>query len=197
MALLSSKTTVPPDGFKYLQRETGLWIRADIWDELVDLVIAHREHKGLPKYERGTVDREIQRQMCLGAAKGVCRGEPGENYQPLDDKVRSLSLDMIVEAGRTLVAWVTSHTMASPEESKRRADICRSCPFNKEIPQCICTPLYKAMAAMIPASRREEGLLICGICGCSLAAKVLAPIDVVRAGNPEGTKLPEWCWQAA
>lgn len=196
MALLGSLTTHPPDGWKYLQRETGVWIYGDIYSELVEHVIAHRRHKGLTPIDPDTVGKEVQRQICLGAFPGVCNAEQDETYVPFKDIGRSLSLDKIEAFSRTLLAWLASGTgFVSKEESSARAATCRSCPFNKTAPACVCTAFFKAINAMIPADRNEDGLKICTLCGCSLKAKVLAPLSVVREGNPPNLNLPEWCWQ--
>jgi len=198
MALLNGTTLHPPDGWRYLQPETHLWIKADMHDELVDLVVAHREHKGLTPTDRKTVSLEIQRQICLGAPKGTCKGEPGENYAPFIDQSRSLSLTKLALFSETLVRWLKDGLhMVSPVESKARAEICRGCPFNKTPAACSCTPFWKLIDALVPKERHEDGLFVCALCGCALKAKILAPLDVAREGNPVGLRLPSWCWQTA
>lgn len=197
MALLNSLRTEPPDGWRYLQRETGVWIRAELCDELVAQVIAHRQHKGLAPTDTQSVLLEIQRQLCLGAPKGVCKPEKGEDYIPLKDEARKLDLKTIAGASEALVFWLKSGLgMVSKERAKERADICRSCQFNRPVPNCVCTPFWKIIDALIPKDRREPGLSVCGLCKCSLAAKVLAPSSVVREGMPSDLRLPPWCWVA-
>ncbi len=196
MALLNGTNLHPPDGWRYLQPETELWIQADLYDELLDAVIAHRTHKGLTPTDRETVGLEVQRQMCLGAAKGVCRPESGEDYQPFKDNARKLSLDKITAATKTLVEWLKSDMrMVPPADSAKRSEVCRGCPFNRPIPNCVCTGFWRLIDVLIPKERKEHGLYVCGICGCSLAAKVLAPLDVATSGNEPGLRLPDWCWQ--
>jgi len=186
----------PPDGWRYLQKETQTWIRANIHEELVDAVCAHRQYKGLTPTDRESVSRDIQRQICLGAKPGVCRGETGEEYQPFPDLARELSLKKIAAFSETLVAWLKAGGhMVSKEETILRANICRGCPFNRPAPNCSCTPFYMLIASLIPSDRRETGLFVCGLCGCALQAKVLAPLKVAKEGNPDGLKLPSWCWQ--
>ena len=38
---------------------------------------------------------DIQRQICASMPPGVCKPEPGENYQPLNDLSRRLTLEKI------------------------------------------------------------------------------------------------------
>ncbi len=196
MAQLGSLTTHPPDGWKYLQRETGVWIRGEIWQELLDQVIAHRRHKGLEPTDPETVGLEIQRQICAGAFPGVCNAEPGEDYKPFKDLARSLNLAAIESASASLIKWLKEGMRMVPkEESASRAEICRGCPYNKPAAACVCTTLFAAIEAMLPGDRKEPGLVICTLCGCSLRIKTLAPMSVVREGNPPDLRLPEWCWQ--
>lgn len=194
MALLTSRNQSPPDGHKYLQKETGVWITGDFHDELVDRVIEHRKYKGLAPVDRHLVDLEVQRQICLGMPKGVCRGEKGEDYEPFEDRSRILDLTKIAQASATLIAWLGKGLgFVAPEESARRAEICRGCPFNKKAAACVCTPFFKTIDALVPQHRREPDLLICALCGCSLMAKVLAPIEVVRE-SVGAVRLPDNCW---
>lgn len=186
----------PPDGWRYLQKETQTWIRADMHEELVDAVVAHRQYKGLTPTDRDSVSRDIQRQICLGAKPGMCRPEKGEEYVPFPDMARTLSLKKIAAFSETLVEWLKAGgKMVDKFEAIRRANICRGCPFNRPVPNCVCTPFYKLIADAIPSDRKEMGLYVCGLCGCALQAKILAPLEVVREGNPADLKLPSWCWQ--
>lgn len=193
---MNFRNVEPPDGWKYLQRETGLWIRAQLGEELVAAVVSHRLHKGLEPTDREAVWLEIQRQICAGASSGVCHAEKGEDYRPFRDLARSLSLMKIAAFSATLVEWLKQgmHFVAKAE-SERRAAICRSCPFNKTAPMCSCTPFYRMIDALIPKERNEPGLQICTLCGCSLRAKVLAPLEVATEGNPKELRLPAYCWQ--
>lgn len=196
MALLNHLHQEPPDGYKFLSRESGLWIRAELFEELVAQVIAHRQHKGIAGTERGEVELEIQRQICAGAAPNVCHAEPGEDYRPFADLARTLSLAKIEAFSGALIAWLKAGMrMVPPAESAARAATCRGCPFNKTASACVCTTFFKAIDAMVPAGRNEPDLQICTLCGCSLRVKVLAPMEVVREGNPPDLRLPQWCWQ--
>ncbi len=196
MALLGSTSTHPPDSWKFLNRETETWIRGEIWQELVDLVIVHRQYKGVGSTNRAEVELEIQRQICAGAFPGVCNAEPGEDYKPFKDLARSLNLAAIESASASLIKWLKEGMrMVSKEESADRAKICRGCPYNKPAAACVCTTLFAAIEAMLPGDRKEPGLVICTLCGCSLRIKTLAPMSVVREGNPPDLRLPEWCWQ--
>lgn len=196
MALLSFLHTEPPDGYRFLERTSQVWIRCELWDELVAAVIAHRQHKGLTPTDKETVELEIQRQICLGAPSGACHPERGEDYRPFQDNARTLSLAKIEAASTTLMAWLKAGMqMVAKPHAEARAQVCRGCPFNRPVPNCVCTTFWKAIDLMVPAERKEPGLFVCGICGCANSVKALAPIDVVLEGADPTLRLPDWCWQ--
>jgi hypothetical protein len=199
MALLNMPRTTPPvpPGFAYTQMETSTRIQAeDSLGQLIDLVIAHRKYKGLTPTDEESVSKDVQRQICSQMPPGWCRGEPGEDYKPFNDLSRTLTLDKITSFSRAVFAWVTSGDgYVDEEEATRRAKICLACPFNKEVSMCNCSPLWEFLQKVIPPRRRIANLHACGICGCMLQAKVLAPENVVRESN-KGRDLsyPVYCW---
>lgn len=195
MALLREPNCTPPDGFRYVQPETQTRFSGETLTELADLVIAHRAFKGIMPLDKPTVEKEIQRQICAGMFPYICQAEPGEKYEPFEDRTRNLDVDKIMSFTSTAFAFIASGgEMVSREETHRRANICRGCPFNRPA-ICICTTLYKMIASLVPESRREPGLAICGICGCSLAAKTLLPMSTIQQDNTQrNIRVPDWCW---
>lgn len=195
MAILRNPRETPPDGFRYTESRTQTRFTAETLGELADLVAAHRAYKGLTPVDPAAVKLEIERQICEGAFPHVCVAENGENYRPLIDRSRSLDPDQIVEFTGAAFRFIGSGGEIVPKaESERRAAICRGCQFNRPS-VCVCTPLYKALDALVPAKRREPGLAICGICGCSLLAKVLLPLVTIHSENTT-LKVPAYCWMS-
>lgn len=195
MALLRHPRTTPPDGFRFCQRETESRFTAETLGELADMVIEHRRYKGLTPTDKPAVELEIQRQICEGQFPGVCHAENGEDYRPLVDQSRSLNPDKVVEFSKAMYRFVESGGEIVPKaESERRARICRGCQYNRPS-ACVCTPLYKLLDALVPASRREPGMLVCGICGCANTVKVLMPMGTIQ-GEQANKKLtyPHYCW---
>ena len=197
MALLNSPNTTPPDGFAYYQFETQTRIEGDFLEELIDRVIAHRQWKGLFPIDRYSVGLEIQRQICSSMPEGICREEAGEKYAPLKDQSRSLTFEKILSFSSSLLEWLSSGAKFVPEEvSVPRGTICLGCKFNHPMPACACTPLWAMLNALIPQKRKRANLHICGICGCALQVKVLAPDEVVRESNAgRNFTYPAYCWQ--
>ena len=197
MAFLTQPRTTPPGGYVYLQPETQTRMEARFGPELVDQVILHRKWKGLTPTDPDTVWAEIQRQICAGQEPGICRGEPGENYQPLADMSRRLTLDMIQDFSAAIFRFFKEGVhFVSPEVAEKRGTICLSCPYNRAPHSCSCAPLWKFLETIVPANRKRDNLHICGICGCALQAKHLMPDSVLRESNKwRGLIFPEWCWQ--
>lgn len=196
MAVLKHPQTSPPDGWMYITK-TGK--RIEGWD-LGELVARVAEHYAWKKVEFGTRDElraEIERQICSGLPPGHCRGEEGENYIPLIDQSRDFTAESVMAASAATLEWIKSKKFVSPEESFRRAEICRACRFNRASPSWVCATLCNVLTALVPEGRRENGMAICGICSCSLAAKTLAPMSVIEASNAgRGLRFPSHCWQA-
>lgn len=197
MALIKSKRESPPDDWRYLEPATQLWIKGDFFGELVDRVCEHRRYKGIEPSDRANVELIVQRQICSVAPKGVCKPEPGEDYEPFDDQARRLNRDMVMSASRAALTWMREGgALVSKEEASRRAAICRGCPLNRPSPSWVCSVLCKTLDELVPAERREAGLSICGICACSLPAKILMPDEVIRTSNAgRHLRYPDHCWQ--
>jgi hypothetical protein len=167
--------------------------------ELVALVIQHRTYKGLTPIEPEVVSVEIQRQICASMPPGICGPEAGEDYKPLHDMSRRLTLEKIESFSLAVFEWVRSGAhFVDEEEATRRAKICLGCPYNKAPHACSCAPLWDTIRRLIPPRRRIDNLHVCGICGCALSAAVLAPMNVIAAADSgRDFKYPAYCWKLA
>lgn len=195
MALLNHPRETPPDGFVYVQAETGTRIQRDTLGELEDAVMAHREYKGLNPVDRQSVTLDIQRQICSHQFPGVCHEERGENYIPIKDNSRATTPQQVMAFTASAFEFIASGgKIVDKAESVRRAAICRGCPLNRAT-TCVCTVAFKAADLAIPAGRRENDMLICGVCGCLNSVKILMPQSVIVAGE-RGRQLtyPANCW---
>lgn len=197
MALVKSIRESPPDDWRYLEPLSGVWIKGDFFGELVDRVCEHREYKQFAPWDRKSVELMVQRQICAVAPPGVCRPEPGEDYRPFVDQARQLSRESVMSASRAALKWMEEGRPLVPKaEAERRAALCRGCRLNRPSPSWVCSMLCKTLDALVPENRREGGLSICGICSCSLPAKVLMPEEVIAASNAgRELRYPDYCWQ--
>lgn len=198
MAVLCHPNTAPPDGWWFVVPESGVHIDGWTLTELTERVMAHRDWTKKVVQSFDETKLEIERQICSGMPEGVCRAEPGENYKPYKDMARGFTTELVMGASRTALEFLKNGgELVSKSESERRAAICRGCRFNRQSPSWICSSLCAALDALIPKGRRENGLLICGICSCTAAAKVLLPLEVMQP-DAEARELtfPPHCWMA-
>jgi hypothetical protein len=200
MATLKMPRTQPPTppGWSYLQPETQTFIESeDGLDALVELVVRHRTYRNLTPIDPVSVRLDVERQICEQMPPGWCGAEAGERYVPFNDMTRLLDVDKITAFSQAVFAWLRGGLgFVDSEESERRAKICLGCPFNRNPKTCACSPIWKFLDTIIPPKRLIPHLHICGICGCSLAASVLAPGDVIAASlKGRDLSLPSYCWK--
>lgn len=178
-----------PDGWFFIEPVTGYRIEGETLDNLVELVCQHRTWKQITPSDPENVRRIIEAQICQAMPEGICRAEEGERYSPFDDKARSLTIESILSASSAAFEFIKSGGELVPKsESERRAGICRGCRFNRPSPCTVCSPIYSMIEALVPASRTEPGVTVCGVCGCALRAKLLLPLQ------PDGFRYPPHCW---
>ena len=198
MALLGNPRQTPPDGFVYTQPETQTRMEdIDGLQALAAIVVKHRQYKGLPRATQEEVELDIQRQICAQMPPDICRAEPGEDYKPMLDQSRRLTLDKIQSFSQAIFEWVrTGGDFVDEEEAQRRAKICLGCPFNKAPNACACSPLWVLIKTLVPKKRQIDNLHVCGICGCVNSVAVLMPLTVIKE-SLRGRDLiyPSHCWK--
>jgi hypothetical protein len=103
---------------------------------------------------------------------------------------------------RTRRAWLGEGGVPSPR-AQHRANVCLQCPHNEARP---LEELFKGAVAGVVRRQLEvkgklglkvegeEGLHVCGLCGCVLRLKVHVPLDVARTNTPDWQGFPAHCW---
>ena len=199
MAVLKRRNTAPPGGFKFYQAETRFAMTAENEDQLIDLVMAHRQYRGLVPTDRESVRLDIERQICTRLGHGDCKPEGKDDpWVPLDGSKKLVTMGAVLAFSKAAFAFVSSGFELAPmEEVQRRAEICRACPLNQPMTGCSCNTFYKAIEAAVSRERRLEGLHVCKACDCSLVAKVnLTDAQVVASNEGRGILFPAGaCWQ--
>lgn len=185
----------PFGGWKYLQAETLAAFTSDNLDSLVEKVRLHRAYKGLKPDDAEGVRRDVEAQLCLGLDTRYCAGDAGEKWSPLSIFF-NLSVDQILDFTKAMFAWLKAGgEFADKKVAVERAAICRACPLNHRAHACACGPLYAMVDSLVPGERREPGLHVCHVCGCSLTLKVVMPQGVIHAQNANSPKsYPAFCW---
>lgn len=184
---LNEELLTPPGGWRYEQPETGVVMRATTLKDLVGQVVSHRENNGL---KIGNAGQDVVDYLCTKMPE-LC----SESQQIAD---RSFSLHDVMAFLRTIKNLMAQGGGMVPlEEAKRRADICVSCPHNKKVAGCYgCQNIAGKVTELLGGRDTGHGDSVkqCAVCGCSIAAKVHFPLEVLKQSQAGGYEFPDWCW---
>lgn len=177
----------PRDGYLFIEAD-GARIIGDSWPKVFEKVKAYRERQGIPV---GNVEEEVISQACQRNPM-FCTTET----QQQKETTRKASLK-----GRVL-AWLSRMVnrkeqqplkFVDENESKERARICNTCPFNSPFVDG-CSSCKAAVNsyrdALIGPERAKAPLKGCAILGEDI--EVSSRIDETRVQNDE---LPNHCWR--
>ena len=199
MARLKFLTATPPRGWIYVQPETRLRIKGDNLPELVGRTIQHRQQQRLQPQDRTAVQLDIERQICARLGTEWCRPEgPDDPWVPRRENL-TIGLGDIMGASKGGLEWLEGgRQLVSLDENQRRREVCAACPLNVPARGCLCAPLYKAIAKVVPGERRFPDLHVCQACRCSLQVKCAVPAEVIVAADAgRGISYPVQCWVPA
>lgn len=192
--ILQNKDVVPPGGFRYLQTDTGVWLHAPSWGELVKAVKAHRKANSIPF--GAELEQEIETQLCSTLPPGHCSYGQDQHRKrakmigrPSMKKFMELTRTMIQMSGKELVPLPTAN---------QHAEICRKCHYNQRPDGCTSCAMGDLVGLLagfsLPKTEHDAHLHGCMLCGCSLRAKVHFPADVLARTSQDLEAFPEWCW---
>jgi hypothetical protein len=189
---LIRENTVPPNGFRYFQPETKVWVRASTLHSLEREVVKHRTANHLPI--GSDLAGEIEQQLCEALGPEWCEGPT-----PASSKTRT-AWRAIVQGTTTLVDWaIKGGRKVSADEADQRAAICAKCPENREVNCLPCNAQRLAdVMGLFPTEPIPHGKFLksCAICSCMLEKKVWVPLDILYPHIPESQmqQLPPHCW---
>lgn len=192
---LDKRVTPPGNGYVYTQTETGQRLRAVSFDLLLKMVEEHRNANNIPM---GILwKQEVESQCC----KEIISLHP--DYKGCVDEMghegkyegRIWSLDDIRRFLQFVITWLAKGgKFVEQAEANRRADMCASCPKNRDVGGCAGCNGIKRLVGAIKGNRhthRDNDLRVCHACGCWLETKVWIPKDAM---NPEDAPYVENCW---
>jgi hypothetical protein len=198
MQRLNDRTTVPPDGFRYFQPETRMWIRASDYVNLFELIKAHRQVNKIPL---GALWKaEVEDQLCKSIPTGWCREtEPGK--AAIGESTRVM-WEHFVRGTTTLIEWAKAGVpVVEQARAEARAQICTNCYKNVAV-QSGCSACGQAVNMTLQAARGRTTSLdvylkTCAVCKCSNRAQVHFPIHILAQKTPESMLplFPDFCWK--
>ncbi len=190
--IFQDTTVMPPGGWRYIQPETGFEFKASTLRVVIQKVAEHRRANGLPA---GDPSADIQDFVCaqlpIGSENCIHELE-GEDYA-LKTHFTMEDVKRFIQAA---ISALGSRGLVEQPEAERRAALCASCPLNTTVGGCWrCKGLADWLFRLIGARNTAHAgrLNQCGVCGCSIKAKIWLPLDVAQ-GVSEGYKFPSWCW---
>ncbi len=184
---------VPPHGgWRYIQPETGFTIVGQHQYELFKKITQHRIANNLPV---GDVQADFEDFACAAQPIGSTWCSPVLEDDDINLK-RHFTVDDMMKFVNSVLSMLTGKKLVEHEVAEKRAEICASCPLNTRITGCwSCIGLAEKIYNIIgtKSTSRDSALSQCGVCGCSLKAKVWLPLDVAKK-SVEGLKFPSFCW---
>jgi hypothetical protein len=184
---------VPPlGGWRYIQPETGFTIKGQNHYELFKAIKDHRVANNLPV---GDVQTDFEDFACAAQPVGSTWCSPILEGDDINLK-RHFTTDDMMRFVNSVVSVLADGKLVEKDVAEKRAEICSYCPLNTRITGCwSCIGLAEKIYNIIGtrATSRDATLNQCGVCGCSLKAKVWLPIEIARK-TVEGMKFPSFCW---
>lgn len=186
---------LPPGGWRYLCKETGVWIRGDCPANLYKNVRQHLTANQLPIPIN--LDAQIDNQMCGFIPPEWCTNTQRQVVQP-----SSLTLAGVLQGTKTIAhAFLSGRGLVEQAEAEERARVCVHCEYNQPIPTCAACalePLRKLVGAIIGNRKTpyDAKLETCAVCECTNKAKVWFPKESILKylSDDQKAKLPAHCW---
>ena len=200
---ISDRGTTPPNGWRWVQPESGQVFEHYSRDAFFEAIRNHRLANGYP----------ISADWREEIEDGICRTHP-EWGQTICRRIQSLGARRPISFGamqsflNVMGSWTTGiakgeDAFVSPEEAQRRAAICAGCEFNVAYGFSCGGCMDRLMRALTFIGRREtefdQHLGSCAICSCALKAAVWLPLEVQQSGLNEQLRaefraVPH-CWK--
>lgn len=203
MLHLANPNVAPPGSFRIRDAELALKNPsiADVgpFHALRDLETAlnkRRQANGLPALSVGA----IENQLCQHLPPGHCVDE--HNIPTFDPGAMSLTLQDAIRGTRTLLDWISKGSPRVPaDEAVKRSYLCNECPLHVPIHGCQgCSgnALRSLVNEVVAGQKLPTDSMLggCGVCKCSLPAKVRIPVEILLPHMSQEQKKALWerCW---
>jgi hypothetical protein len=191
-------TTVPPGGFKYLQKETNTILHSHSFSEVLHKVKTHRLGNNLPMPSEWK--SEVENAMCEKMPPGICRHVSNPTDYPVGPMDRRLTITEAINGAKILGAWMLKgFAKVSQQEADGRSKTCAACPFNQQAEgctTCASNSIREAVEGVLGTSKSEahDSLHTCQICGCTLKVAVWVPQYLLDKHKKPAAGKPAWCW---
>ena len=204
MFRITDRSTTPPNGWRYVQPQSGRIFTHYSRDAFFDQIRDHRLAQGYP----------IEPDWQMEIEDSICRAHPEwalrvcHRVEQHGLERRPLSLGAMQSFINVVGAWIGGAILGrkvwvDQEEADRRAAICVQCNLNVSVSgSCAaCADKFAKVMAIVGSrkTRFDEDLGACSLCGCLLQVAVHVPLEAQCAGVSEKLrdefKTVSWCWK--
>lgn len=196
LSIRDKNAWLPHNAQIYEDKDQGIVVRGPTLELLVMRLRNELRGRGLPVPE--DIVQKVLEQIC-NKAPHACIFSNGQ--QPPTTQIKKGFTVTDVKAFIKSVEWtITSGGVVDQETAEERTNICMRCPYNTRLPGCEgCSGIANLVFKVIGARKTHNmgELKQCGVCGCSLKAKVWVPQDTVKqTANVQNNMndFPDWCW---
>jgi hypothetical protein len=182
----------PPGGWRFTDPNSGLVSEANIFPDLLQKVHQHRRNNNFLPLTESEIEDIVCRSLTPAAQAEFCT-----DGARIPDAV---PWTKVAEFIKTAAAWVAHRDAYVPqEEAERRAAICAGCPYNRGIAgncaACHATVNALRTAVLKKATRYDDKLKACALCGCDNKLTVHVPLKALETVSHDFSLAQPWCWR--
>lgn len=225
MLHLKNRNESIPGGFQWIQAETGYEAPANLsFRKVVDGVVGHRVgNSWLAKKHSWNTDwnsvadevehanalrmqSNLKWHHFLGADDGGASFSSPFQFPSGSVRAGVAAVKRVAAGVGVLLNWLGSGGRAAPKElAEKRAEICSSCPQNKDgdWAATFTAPVAEMLKLQLGikndlklSTSKDAQLHTCAACSCILSLKVFTPLQHILDNTDEATKqrLDPRCW---
>ena len=196
ITLKDNNSWLPHNAQTYEDKEFGIIVRGPTVKLIISKFETELRGRGLPVPQ--DIEQKVLEQVC-SKAPHACIFQNGQQPQATQVK-QGFTVTDVKAFIKSVEGTITSGGVVDQETAEERTNICMRCPYNTRLPGCEgCSGIANLVFKVIGARKTHNmgHLKQCGVCGCSLKAKVWVPQDTVKqTANVQNNMndFPDWCW---
>lgn len=179
----------------YEDKENGIVVKGPTLKLLVSRLKEELLKRSLPV--PADIDQVICKQICAKVPEACVFQDENRPTTPIKKGFTVTDVKAFI---KSVEGTITSGGVVDQETAEERTNICMRCPYNTKLPGCEgCSGIANLVFKVIGARQTNNmgHLKQCGVCGCSLKAKVWVPQETVKQTAQVQNNIndfPDWCW---
>jgi hypothetical protein len=195
ITLKDNNSWLPYPAQKYTDPESGLSVKG----ETLKLLVARMKLalQGANLSVPDDLEQKILREICKAAPDSCLYVDEAA---PQVSTKKGFTIADVKAFVKSVEGTITSGGVVSQDIAEERTNICMRCPYNTSLPGCEgCSGVANIVFRVIGARKTKNMgyLKQCGVCGCSLKAKVWVPQETIKQTaqiQNNANDFPDWCW---